>query len=110
MVAFQLEYHRPRQHGSALGRVEWRPIKPHDNNGLGPNEHRFRKIIGTHKHPFDLNWRDAAKQLRRGNLPIAIPIELEINDFYTLLDFVGKEFRINNIEKVPSPGWAPRLV
>jgi hypothetical protein len=51
------------------------------NKGIGPPEFRFRKIAKCHIHPFDLNWRDAAKQLRRGNLPIAVPIELEIENF-----------------------------
>jgi hypothetical protein len=109
-VTFQLEYHRPRQHGAALARVEWLPIKGHNNKGMGPKELRFVQITGTHIHPFDLNWNDAQKQLRRGNLPIATPLDLTPNTFDRLLEFVGKEFRIKGLENVRQPEWQPDLV
>jgi hypothetical protein len=104
-VSIQLEYHRPRQHGGALSRIEWNPLKPHNNKGRGPPEFRFVEITQSHIHPFDLNWNETAKQLRRGNLPIAIPIELELKDFSSLLAFAGKSFRINKIEDMPVPEW-----
>jgi hypothetical protein len=85
-VIFQLEYHRPRQHGGALGRIEWRPIGSHQNKGIGPPEFRFREITGSHIHPFDWNWHHEAKRLRQKNLPVAVPIELEINNFRRFLN------------------------
>jgi hypothetical protein len=109
-VCFQLEYHRPRQQGSALARIEWRPIKGHNNKGLGPKEHQFIEMRGCHHHPFDLNWNGAAKQLRRGNLPIAVPIIQSPQSFIKLLELVGKEFRINGIDYVPLPEWTANLV
>jgi hypothetical protein len=109
-VCFQLEYHQPRQHGSALARVEWRPLRGHNNKGLGPPEFRFIEIRSSHHHPFELNWRNAAKQLRRGNLPIAVPIGQSLQSFVELLAFVGKEFRIKGIEDVPLPEWTPNLL
>jgi hypothetical protein len=57
-----------------------------------------------------LNWNEAEKDLKRGNLPIAIPIDLKPDTFAGLLDFVGKEFRINGIQDVPPPEWQPDLV
>jgi hypothetical protein len=109
-VTFQIEYHRPRQHGAALARVEWIPVKGHNNKGLGPKELQFILIPGTHIHPFDLNWKDAQKHLKRGNLPIAMPLALTLNTFAGLLDFVGKEFRIKGLEDVSQPEWQPDLV
>jgi hypothetical protein len=106
-VSFQLEYHRPRQHGSALGRVEWRPIKSHNNFGLGPKEHRYLEIDACHVHPFDVNWAACRPDLRRGNLLAAIPIQIELKNFIAALEFVGKEFRIKGIERIPEPPWNP---
>jgi len=109
-ITCQLEYHRPRQHGAALSRIEWRPLKGHNNKGLGPMEYRYKQIRDCHIHPFDENWRDAAKALRRGNLPIAIPLAPSPDDFAALLERVGKEFNIKGIEIVPVPPWVGKLV
>jgi hypothetical protein len=105
-VTFQLEYQRPKFPGSALSRVEWRPAGgAHNNRGLGPPEHRNKFITGTHYHPFDLNWQDAASQVGRGNLPIAIPLVPEPEDFAVLVAFVAQEFRIPNANIVSEPPW-----
>jgi hypothetical protein len=74
-VTFQLEYIPPRANvrGGPLWRLEWRPVSPHDNKGVGPPEWRFRKQAGSHHHPFTLNWDAQARLVRRGNLPIAVP-------------------------------------
>jgi len=109
-VTFQLEYHRPRQHGAALSRAEWNPLKGHNNKGLGPKEHRFIPILGSHLHPFELNWNEAQKQLKRGNLPIALPADITPNTFGGLLEFVGKEFRIKGVQDVLQPEWQADLV
>jgi hypothetical protein len=109
-VCFQLEYHRPRQHGAALDRIEWRPIKGHNNKGMGPAEHRFILMAGTHQHQFELNWNEAQKQLRRGNLPIAIPLSIEPDTYQRLLEVVGEHFNISGLERVQQPPWEADLV
>jgi len=108
-VRFQLEYHHRRRAGPALARIEWRPLKGHNNKAIGPPEHRHRQLNSCHRHPFDLNWAHSPGQVRRGNLLIAVPIADSPKSFGALLEFVGEEFRINGIERVPQPPWAPEL-
>lgn len=91
-------------------RIEWRPLKPHDNKGLGPEEFRMRKITESHIHPFDLNWEHSPPQVRRGNLPIAVPICEAIDSYEEALAFVEKEFRIKGVVGLPAPPWETRLL
>lgn len=111
-VAFQIEYLPPRGNvkGGPLCRLEWRPITPHNNKGLGPAEYRHRVIKTCHLHPFDLNWAEAAKHVRRGDLPIAIPLAVSPSTYEEALAFAGKEFRIKDIEGVAPPPWEARLL
>jgi hypothetical protein len=66
--------------------------------------------VGCHHHSFDLNLRYAENELRKGLLPIAIRLEDSPKDFNSLLGFVKKEFRINNIEWLEVPPWEPILL
>lgn len=110
VVTFQLEYHAPRGRGGAICRVEWRPLKGHNNKAMGPPEWRNHLISGCHLHGFDMNWTWAAKHVRRGNLPIAAPIVNPPTSYSDLLAFVGKEFRINGVEALDLPPWQLTLL
>jgi hypothetical protein len=74
-LAFQLEYHHASIIGGPVARIEWRPLNPHSNKGLGPKQ--FRHIIqtGSHHHCFDLNWQRSQEAVLQDSLPIAVPIE-----------------------------------
>lgn len=110
-VTFQMEYEslkHPR--GVPMVRFEWRPRSPHNNRGIGPNEHRFIDICGTHIHPFDLNWNHSETQVRRGNLPIAVPVSHPIESFQEALDFVENEFRIKEVTGLLTPPWTGKII
>src|SRR6476620_2471785 len=65
-LIFQLEYHHALIIGGPVARIEWHPLRPHSNRGLGPKE--FRHIIQdkSHHHRFDLNWRHSKDGVLRG--------------------------------------------
>lgn len=67
-------------------------------------------IKGCHIHPFDLNWAHSENQVRKGNLPIAIPIDPGFSTYQEALDFVENEFRITGVRDLPSPPWSPSLL
>ena len=108
-VTIQLEYNEPTRRSAPMARIDWKPLHRHNNKGHGPTE--LQNIIqsGSHNHGFDLNWRLAPKFVRRGSLPIAVPMSPDPKNFFELLDFVKREFRINNIALVPAPPWQSAL-
>lgn len=108
-VTFQIEYASLRNpKGSPLVRFEWRPRTPHNNKGIGPVEHRHKLITATHAHPFDLNWAHSRGQVRKGSLPIAVPIEHKMETYKDALAFVEKYFRINGVKEILEPPWTRR--
>lgn len=106
-VVFQLEYHGVRIPGGTgpLCRLEWNPKGTHSNKGRGPTELQFIEQIGTHFHSFEDNWCEKNGALMRDNLPVARPVSQHIQGFSDCLSFIGKLFRINNIEVVKTPEW-----
>jgi hypothetical protein len=104
-VMCQLEYRPPFQIVEPFCRIDWRPLKPHNNHGRGPEEYRFREMTGSHHHPFGLNWDAQRNQMLKENLPIGVPIDPDPSGFRQLLALVSKEFRITNAEEVPLPSW-----
>ena len=109
-VLFQLEYeHDVKRKDKAIERIDWLPSHVHDNKGNGPPEHRFVRQTSSHYHRFELNWLPIENRLKSDNLPIAVPLGEEVKDFSALLAFVGKNFRIANIELIEQPGWEPVL-
>jgi hypothetical protein len=110
MVTFQLEFHPPTETGGPFCRIEWKPLSGHNNRGRGPKEWQNRAILGCHHHSFDLNFKYAEKELRRGLLPIALPLEDSPLNFDEVLVLVKREFRITNIEWIEPPPWQPTLV
>jgi hypothetical protein len=110
-VVFQLEYHGLSIPGGTgpLCRIEWNPLRRHNNRGKGPRELRFIEQPGSHIHLFADNWSEANGALLRDNLPVARPITEPIQSFTECLEFVGNQFRINNISVVKTPEWVLSL-
>jgi hypothetical protein len=109
-VIFQLEYHRPQIVGGPVCRIEWRPLNAHNNKGLGPKEWRHMLQTGSHHHRFDLNWARSPEACLRGDIPVAVPINDDPKNFRALLALVGKEFRVNKIQQITVPPWAPTMI
>lgn len=109
-VVFQLEYHQAQIVGGPICRIEWRPVSAHCNRGLGPKDLRYVIQTGSHHHRFDLNWKWSQDAVRRGNLPIAVPINDDPENFRALLAVVGKEFNIKNIQLITVPPWQPLML
>lgn len=101
-VTFQLEYVPPRRDvkGGPMSRIEWRSLSPHNNKGLGPPEYQFKLIKECHEHCFYLNWEHSTANVRRGHLPIAIPLKEEYTSFVDALAFVSKQFNIKDISSI----------
>jgi len=104
-VTAQLEYQPPFQILTALGRIDWRPLKDHTNPVNGPAKHRLKRITGSHHHSFALNWIPERSSMRETNLPFAEAINPDPSDFGQLLALVSKEFRISGIDGLPVPTW-----
>ena len=105
MVQLEHEEGRLRQ----LARIDWKRFHSHNNHGRGPEEWRYREFDDSHHHPFALNWLVAEQRMLAGNLPIAHPLAADPADYAALLEFVGQEFRIDNMVEAPVPSWEPIL-
>ena len=91
-----------------LVRVEWRSLRGgHSNQRKNGCEGPWagKRVPETHLHSFEGNWIEAKNRMRRGDLPCAEPIAEELQSFEALRAFVGRHFRINNIDVVPRPDW-----
>jgi len=110
-VCFQLEYFTTRtKAGGPLARVEWRPLRGHNNKGNGPKALRHKLITGSHLHCFEENWKQSPAHVMRGELRVALEINPDPSNFRELLALIGREFRISNVQQVPLPPWQPQLV
>lgn len=111
-VTFQIEYHpiRNRQLAGPIFRFDWRPRAPHNNKGVGPVEYRFHQIVGSHLHDFELNWDPEKQAMKKGNLPIAVPVSDALDSYQSALDFVEKKFRIKGVGNLPAPPWTKKLI
>lgn len=89
-----------------LARVEWRSIRGgHSNKRRGKSEWRGKRVGATHLHAFELNWLPEQRRMRGTNLPIARPIEEDLQSFESLRSYIGNLFRISNIGIVSVPAW-----
>lgn len=108
-LTFQIEVEsREHPRGVPMVRFEWRPRSPHNNKGIGPIELRNEIQRDTHLHSFELNWEHSEQQVRRGNLPIAVPIQHDLIDYAAALDFVEETFRIKGVKGLPVPPWTQK--
>jgi hypothetical protein len=106
-LVYQREIYSRRFH---LVRVEWRPLRTHFNDGGAPAAIRFRQIVGSHYHPFDLNSRRGLNALLAShNLPVAVPLEPEPRNYWEFLDIAGQLLNIDALAQIGEPPWAPRL-
>ncbi len=85
-------------------------MNSHNNKGVGPLAWRFKEIRCSHYHCFNLNWAHSERAVRRGQLPIAIPIEPDPPYFREFLALVGKVYKIRNIQRISEPPWQPLIV
>ncbi len=109
-VVMQLEHLPHTDKGGAICRLEWRPFNGHNNKGIGPTHLRFKEILTSHHHPFDLNWSECEKSVRRGQLPLAVPLDPDPPNYREFLALVGREFRIDNIQCIEVPPWQPVII
>lgn len=109
-IVLQLEHHPYADSGGAICRLEWRPLNGHGNKRQGPKELRNLIINGSHYHPFDLIWKYCEKDVRKGQLPIAYPIQPDPANCREFLALVGREFKIFNIQCVGIPPWQSQLL
>lgn len=112
-VTFQLEYTPPRgdPKGGAFDRLEWRPVSAHTNKGVGPPGLRHVVQSSSHHHSFEANWNDGqSARVKRGELPIAVPISPDPASFEEALALAGERFKINNIGVVDRPPWKVLLI
>lgn len=111
-LTFQIEYLPTIRgaKGGPLARIEWLPITPHNNKGVGPAELRFLDQTGSHNHSFDLNWEHSPSQVKKGALPISVPIFPEPS-FAEIVVLVAKEFRIGPVDWITAPQlWQRRAL
>jgi hypothetical protein len=117
-LTFQVEYQfRSIAKLVPVARIDWRPLKPHQNRNIGPIESRLMRFHSSHIHLFQENYdwmvgnglplADNIKQ----NLPIALPLDEDSEDVPTLVSVMGRHFNIEGVELIPVPPWtAPRLL
>jgi hypothetical protein len=85
MITCLVEYHPDGEVGGPLSRLEWRPLKVHNNKARGPAEWQNKLIKGCHHHRFDLNLQYAAVELAKGaKLPIAVQLTASPANFALL--------------------------
>jgi hypothetical protein len=117
-LTFQIEYHFggvPKP--SPVVRIDWRPLRPHQNTNVGPAEWRLVRFHRSHIHPFQDNhdWMignglPLADNIKE-NLPIAVPLVSDPDDVAAVVALMGREFHITGVESIPAPPWvSPRLV
>lgn len=109
-VSFSLVY-RPdptKRQVVQLGRFDWRPLAPHRNtHKSSPPDLFLIEITGSHVHSFALNWSEN-KQRMLMEIPIARPVD-DPAGYRSLLDAVGKEFKIQGLGSIPEPPWQRTL-
>jgi len=110
-VMFQLE---TGLHGQRtrlpLARIDWRPISGGHKNPSKGVSRKGSFIVGSHLHPLHSNWIEALGRMRESNLPVAEALPSEPANYWELLDLVRILFRINGIDALPEPEWAPKLM
>ena len=117
-LTFQVEYQfKAISKLVPVTRIDWRPIKPHQNRNIGPVEWRLAQFHLSHIHLFQENYDwmvgnglPLADNIKM-NLPIAVPLTADPNNLAALVAFMGHTFRITGVETIPAPPWkTPRLL
>jgi hypothetical protein len=110
-VTFEIRINKsPGRRCLPLMRICWRSLKGgHTNLRRQGTEFSGARLGDTHFHTFDHNWLPETGRMRAGNLRMAQPINESLQSFTELRDFVGIQFRINNIAIVSIPNWEYKL-
>lgn len=108
-VVAQPEFRPPAVRSQQLIRVEWKPLRPHNNKNRGPSEWRLKQFRCTHEHRFEDNWHEPDNRMLAGNLPIAVPIQ-DVDSYKKFLDICCKSLNVENMSLVPLPPWRPRML
>ena len=95
-----------------LMRMDWRSLRGGHTNlrKYGCPPECPGRTSYTHFHAFDINWREPEDKMRGKRLPCARDVEENLESFEALRTYVGKYFRINNIDIVPPPEWVYKLI
>lgn len=89
-----------------IERLDWRSLEGgHTNRRKPKSDWSGKRVSDTHLHDFFLNWSDAEGRMRKGGLNVARDINNDLNGFGTVLNYVGKRLKINNIDIVQPPPW-----
>ncbi|MDA8231213.1 MAG: hypothetical protein M0006_07735 [Magnetospirillum sp.] len=117
-LTFQIEYQfKGTTKPVPVIRIDWRPIKPHQNRNIGPIEWRLACFHLSHIHPFQENYdwivcngQPLADNIKQ-NLPIAVPLDADPDGVAALLALMGQAFNIDGVGAIAAPPWkAPRLL
>ena len=106
-VTLGLSWDDPGMPGGNFDRLDWRPLRAHNNRGPGPDAHRFRLIEGTNHHRLAENGALAMGLLRaiRENLPVALPVEPEPPDWPAFLAVAAQRWNLHGLVHTPLPPW-----
>jgi hypothetical protein len=105
-VVFELKVSGPKGRQMPVARFEWRSLrKGHTNPRRKGSPVSGKRVDATHYHSFDLNWIPLERRMRGRNLSQADSFHPDPESFESLIDVVGKLFRINNMYVVPPPKW-----
>lgn len=107
-VTFTLCNGSPRAKPDTIDRIDWNPSTGHVNRNIGPEGLRLLVVEGTHRHYLEDNLTQQGV-LRTGNLPIARPIEENLNSFGSLVDYVEKAYNIGGLSYLAPPLWTEDL-
>lgn len=93
-----------------ISRIDFAPPSPHTNMywkkfGLPPI------VKGSHIHPYEDNAKlGEAAFVPLGNLPIALPLEDELDSFRDILKAIEVHFRVTGLSELSPPAWTERLI
>ena len=91
-------------------RIEWNPKTQHTNPNKGPSQYRLKKIDTSHIHRPEENFElGLEKAILRGNLPIAIPLESNPQDWEALMALAGGLLNVRDLAKIKEPPWKAML-
>jgi hypothetical protein len=108
-VSLSLVYKPSTGFAGPLERFDWKPHHFHENRGGVKGEWKWKRITGTHVHPFELNKALGWERMVRGNLPRAMPVPEPLTGFRDMLESVRQAWKIQDIQRIPVPEWQPRL-
>jgi len=107
-VSFMLCNGESRAATVVIDRIDWNPSTSHTNRNVGPEVLRLLVIDGTHRHHLEDNLTQMG-ELRTGNLPVARPVEEDLNSFGSLVAFAERAYNIDGLGYLAPPLWVEDL-